>query len=155
MLGELERRLTSDPETELVASAEEQRLITRLRLAKLLAMHGDTSGLTTHVLDLSRGRPGAGVTVKLLRLDRGNSFIEIAERETDADGRVKSFFDSGASLAPGVYRLRFETQAYFERAGVETFWPHVEIAFRVTDPAQHHHVPLLLGPFGYTTYRGS
>lgn len=96
--------------------------------------------LSTHVLDAARGRPAAGVAV---RLERDGAVVATAV--TDADGRVA---DVGP-LAAGVHRLVFDT------AALSPFYPEVVIAFAVADPAEHHHVPLLLSPFAYSTYRGS
>lgn len=111
------------------------------------------SAITTHVLDLSTGRPAAGVAVKLEQ--RGASgWTTLAERRTDPDGRVRDFLAAGA-LAPAVYRLTFGTGEYFGARGVATFLPEAAITFEVLDAAQHHHVPLLLSPFGFSTYRGS
>ena len=107
-------------------------------------------GITTHVLDTSRGRPAAGVPV---RLERGGAML--GSGRTDADGRLRDLLPPHIPLHAGVYRLVFETGVYFREAGVEAFYPHVSIDFEVRDPAQHHHVPLLLSPFGYSTYRGS
>lgn len=102
--------------------------------------------VSTHVLDATTGRPAAGVQVTLRAAADGRT---ITERRTDGDGRVGDLADE---LAPGAYRLHFATEDYFD---VETFWPEVVVTFRVTDPAQHLHVPLLLSPFAYSTYRGS
>ena len=100
--------------------------------------------LSTHVLDTAAGRPAAGVPVALLDLDGE----VLAEAETDDDGRVASL---GGDLAVGTYRLRFVTSVHL---GSHAFYPEVEVVFRfVAD--EHHHVPLLLSPFGYSTYRGS
>jgi 5-hydroxyisourate hydrolase len=111
------------------------------------------SGLSTHVLDLALGRPAAGVPV---RLDRWRGGWEgLAEVTTDGDGRVARLLPEGAALIPGDYRLTFDTAAYFAARGGESFYPAVTVAFTVRDAAQHHHVPLLLSPFGYSTYRGS
>lgn len=104
------------------------------------------SALSTHVLDAVRGVPAAGVMVTLYRqawqLDSG---------ETDADGRISTL---GGALEPGTYRLVFDTGAYFARQEVGTFYPEVVVAFAVTEE-RHYHVPLLLSPFAFTTYRGS
>lgn len=108
------------------------------------------SGITTHVLDTSRGRPAAGIVV---RLERGGA--ELAHGRTDADGRLRDLLPADAPLQPGVYRLVFDTGPYFRDAGVEAFYPHVSIDFEIRDAGQHYHVPLLLSPFGYSTYRGS
>lgn len=103
--------------------------------------------LSTHVLDAARGRPAAGVAV---RLERDGAVLAAAT--TDGDGRVG---DLAAELAAGTYRLAFATGDYFAATGQQGFYPEVVVAFTVTDPAQHHHVPLLLSPFAYSTYRGS
>jgi 5-hydroxyisourate hydrolase len=105
------------------------------------------STLSTHVLDAALGRPAAGVGVRLEGAGR-----LLAEVRTDDDGRVR---DVGAGLAAGTYRLTFATAAYFAATGQQGFYPEVTVTFAVTDPGQHHHVPLLLSPFAYSTYRGS
>ena len=103
------------------------------------------NGITTHVLDTSVGRPATGVAVRLLR-----GALEVAAGTTDDDGRWTAL--AGDATTPGDYRLAFATGDYFSGAA---FHPQVVVDFTVSDPAQHHHVPLLLSPFGYTTYRGS
>jgi 5-hydroxyisourate hydrolase len=102
------------------------------------------TSLSTHVLDATSGRPAAGVVVRL----EGAGGDRIAEATTDADGRVGKL---AADLDAGVYRLVFDTGAYFP----QTFYPQVVVTFRVDGPEQHYHVPLLLSPFAYSTYRGS
>ncbi|KAF0849015.1 hydroxyisourate hydrolase [Nocardia caishijiensis] len=104
------------------------------------------TGLSTHVLDAVRGVPAEGVAVWLVRGE-----LRLTEALTDADGRVKEL---AAGLNPGDYQLFFDTGSYFAAQGVETFYPEVGIAFTVGDQA-HLHVPLLLSPFAYSTYRGS
>lgn len=101
--------------------------------------------VSTHVLDATTGRPAVGVWVTLFAADD----TVVALRQTDDDGRVS---DLAADLAAGIYRISFATEAYFD---VPTFYPEVAVTFRVTEPAQHLHVPLLLSPFAYSTYRGS
>jgi len=108
------------------------------------------SGITTHVLDTSRGRPAAGVAVTLEKHD-GNYWKLAGRSETDADGRCRSL--TGEPLTTGLYRLTFGTGAYYGEG--KTFFPEVTIAFEVSDASQHYHVPLLLSPFGYSTYRGT
>jgi 5-hydroxyisourate hydrolase len=103
--------------------------------------------LSTHVLDASRGTPAAGVAVRLATM--GGQ--ELAAAVTDADGRVR---DLGV-LTAGDYRLAFATGEYFAANGQQGFYPEVIVTFTVTDPGQHHHVPLLLSPYAYSTYRGS
>ena len=113
------------------------------------------SRITTHVLDTTRGRPAAGVRVLLHRIgDHGTADIA-GEGATDDDGRLRGLLSADDALAPGVYRLTFETGAYFATQQVESFYPSVSIDFEVRDGSEHHHVPLLLSPFGYSTYRGS
>jgi 5-hydroxyisourate hydrolase len=107
------------------------------------------SAVTTHVLDAALGRPAAGVAVRLE--DAGGA--QLAARSTDADGRAP---DLGPDTLPaGVYRIRFDTAGYFAATGQSGFYPEVSIAFRLEDPAGHYHVPLLLSPYAYSTYRGS
>jgi 5-hydroxyisourate hydrolase len=106
--------------------------------------------ISTHVLDTARGRPATGVPVVLERAGDGG-WEEAGRSRTDADGRAPLTPDVRA----GRYRLTFDTGAYFGALGVRGFYPEVAVQFEVTDPGQHHHVPLLLNPFGYSTYRGS
>ncbi len=112
------------------------------------------SAITTHVLDTARGRPAAGIAV-VLEMEQGGSWRELGRGVTDADGRVNALLAPGASLSAGVHRLTFATGAYFAAQKTAAFYPEVRVAFTIADPAQHHHVPLLLSPFGYSTYRGS
>lgn len=112
------------------------------------------SGITSHVLDTSLGVPAAGLTVRLARRDDAGAVTELEERRTNADGRVADLL-GGRPLAAGVYRLTFETGAYFAAEGKRCFYPRVEVVFEVDATDRHYHVPLLLSPFGYSTYRGS
>jgi len=109
--------------------------------------------ITTHVLDTSLGRPAASLTVSL-DVREGDNWRELGHSATDSDGRVREF-SPGTTLGVGSYRLNFETAAYFRASSREAFFDRVTIEFRVADASQHYHVPLLLTPFGYTTYRGS
>jgi 5-hydroxyisourate hydrolase len=102
--------------------------------------------LSTHVLDAVTGRPASGVEVSWF------SGALVATRQTDADGRITEW---GAELGLGVHRLVFATGAWFAARQQPTFYPEVSVAFEVTDAGAHHHVPLLLSPFAYSTYRGS
>jgi 5-hydroxyisourate hydrolase len=112
------------------------------------------SQITTHVLDTSVGRPAAGVPVMLEIAAPGGAWKELSRGATDADGRLRHLLAPGA-LVKGTYRLTFETRAYFVQQKIMGFYPHVSIVFEVADAAEHYHVPLLLGPYGYSTYRGS
>lgn len=113
------------------------------------------SAITTHVLDIALGRPAAGVPVVLETIDTQREWRPVGRGVTDADGRVRTLVDPATPLVPGVYRLTFDTLAYFASRQVRGFYPSVTIAFSVTDGSEHYHVPLLLGAHGYTTYRGS
>jgi 5-hydroxyisourate hydrolase len=111
-----------------------------------------TSHITTHVLDAVAGIPAAGVALTLTR--RGPAGEEsVASGVTDADGRNREL--GPQRLEPGTYRLVFATGAYFAARGTETFYPEVTVDFRVEEGRDHYHVPVLLSPFAYTTYRGS
>lgn len=106
--------------------------------------------LSTHVLDTARGRPAEGVELTLMDAD-GRTLAAV---RTNEDGRVPTW-PGAETLAPGRYRLRFAVGAWLAADGTEGFYDDVEIAFRATEPGAHYHVPLLLSPFGYSTYRGS
>jgi len=111
--------------------------------------------ITTHVLDTSTGRPAAQVAVVLER-DRGHAAWELVGRgETDGDGRLRTLMPDGTSITPGIYRLTFDTRRYFDRARLATFYPQIAIVFEALPGEAHYHVPLLVSPFGYSTYRGS
>ncbi|BCB83563.1 hydroxyisourate hydrolase [Phytohabitans suffuscus] len=106
--------------------------------------------LSTHVLDNATGEPARGVPVRLERRD-GDGWTPVADGRTDTDGRLRDWVPAGAWGA-GAYRLVFDTA---DHIGPDAFFPEVAVVFQVADPARHHHVPLLLSPYGYTTYRGS
>jgi len=110
------------------------------------------NAITTHILDVSAGAPARGVPVTLERQTEAGWEI-VGAGVTDDDGRLRDLL--GASLQTGNYRLAFDTGAYFAKQQTEGFYPQVTVAFAVRDAAQHYHVPLLLSPFGYSTYRGS
>ena len=111
-------------------------------------------GISTHVLDTSAGRPATRVHVTLERQTPGEVWTTVAAATTGDDGRVSSLV-AGEELEPGRYRIGFDTGAYFAASGAHAFFPAVEIVFEIADADDHYHVPLLLSPFGYTTYRGS
>ncbi|MFZ0589826.1 MAG: hydroxyisourate hydrolase [Bryobacteraceae bacterium] len=104
------------------------------------------SGISTHVLDTARGRPAAGIKVYLFSSDAA-----IGSGITDEDGRLRGLLPDGATLKPGSYRMLFEIGDYFPQG----FYPEISVSFAVQDDAAHYHVPLLISPFGYTTYRGT
>jgi hydroxyisourate hydrolase len=107
--------------------------------------------LSTHVLDTSRGGPAAGVNVRLYRV--GAEHTELARGTTDADGRIASPF--GGTLASGWYELVFAVGTYFASAGSATFYDEIPVRFRVDVGEERYHVPLLISPWAYSTYRGS
>lgn len=111
--------------------------------------------ITTHVLDTSIGRPAAGVGVRLEYLDADGTWCAAGHGTTGADGRLGTLVGSGVPLAAGSYRLTFATAAYFTGRSVASFYPQVVVEFTIADGDAHYHVPLLISPFGYSTYRGS
>ena len=111
-------------------------------------------GITTHVLDTSRGRPAAGVAVRLERW-QAPAWTALGNSRTDGDGRCRDLLAPPVELEAGRYRLVFDTAAYFAGLALPAFFPEVALDFTVGDASAHYHVPLLLAPHGYTTYRGS
>jgi 5-hydroxyisourate hydrolase len=112
------------------------------------------SAITTHVLDTAQGRPASGVAVTLELNDGPGHWRTIGQGTTDGDGRVKTLIKDNAALIAGQYRLTFHTREYFESARLPVFYPSVTVTFEAAAGARYH-LPLLLSPFGYTTYRGS
>lgn len=117
-----------------------------------------TGYLTTHVLDTARGCPAAGLPITLYRLD-GEARVKLAEMTTNADGRTDGAILPQPDFTPGTYELVFQAGTYLRASGQAgkdpLFLDAVPIRFGISDPAAHYHVPLLLSPFGYSTYRGS
>lgn len=113
------------------------------------------SAITTHILDVAQGRPARGVPVTLERQNAGCDWEVIGGGVTDADGRARDLLASAQPLTASSYRLTFDTETYFAGQAVTGFYPSVTVVFAVRDATQHYHVPLLLSPFGYSTYRGS
>ena len=111
------------------------------------------SQITTHILDTTKGKPAAGVAITLLQ-QAGDNWRELASGITNSDGRIADLLPKGKQLELGVYKIKFDTQEYFAQDGIANFYPFVEIIFNVAS-TEHYHVPLLLNPFGYSTYRGS
>ena len=113
------------------------------------------SAITTHVLDTSRGRPAAGVGVVLERSTGDDTWSVVGRGDTDGAGRQRTLMADGAPLIPGVYRLTFDTRRYFDTVGGRTLFPSVVITFEAATEESHYHLPLLLNPFGYSTYLGT
>ena len=111
------------------------------------------SQLTTHILDTSLGKPAQGVGISLYK-PQGTEWAEMASGKTNTDGRLPGLLEADKILEPGTYRLVFDTDGYFKSIGTTGLYPSVTIDFKVTDES-HYHIPLLLNPFGYSTYRGS
>ena len=111
------------------------------------------SQITTHVLNTSQGKPAQGIGVSLLKYS-GGQWEPLTSGITDQDGRVSDLLETGVKLSQDKYRLEFELESYFAELGVSTFYPEASVVFMVRDQS-HYHIPLLLSPFGYTTYRGS
>lgn len=111
------------------------------------------SQLTTHILDTTKGKPAQGVTIVVYQY-RDNAWVKMTGGVTNTDGRIPDLLEKNAILDYGIYKIRFETKEYFDRQGIAAFYPFVEIVFEI-NTKEHYHVPLLLNPFGYSTYRGS
>jgi 5-hydroxyisourate hydrolase len=112
------------------------------------------SQLTTHVLDTSNGEPAEGIRITLQKIHEDGRWMDIATKLTNADGRISDFLKDSQTLEFGIYRLIFETGSYFNELALASFYPYIPVVFEIKDES-HYHVPLLLNPFGYSTYRGS
>lgn len=113
------------------------------------------STISTHILDTALGKPADAVNVILELQNADESWTTLSEAWTDDDGRVKPFFLVETHLDAGVYRLVFDVESYYSRLDTDSFYPQVTVVFRIGDTQQHYHVPLLISPFGFSTYRGS
>jgi 5-hydroxyisourate hydrolase len=111
--------------------------------------------ISAHVLDIAAGQPARDVPVRLEQRDASGAWKLLASARTDQDGRCAQLLPEKEALTPGLYRLGFETATYFAERKLDGLYPLVEIIFQVRDSEQHFHIPLLLSPNGYTTYRGS
>lgn len=113
------------------------------------------SAITTHVLDTARGRPAPGLAVRVEHCHEGAPPEVLGRGTTDMEGRVRNLLPPGTGIMVGHYRLVFETGTYFSEMGTVGFYPEVAVTFEVRDASQHYHIPLLLSPFGFSTYRGT
>jgi 5-hydroxyisourate hydrolase len=111
--------------------------------------------ISTHILDIARGHPAENVSVRLERQDAAGNWQVITSVRTDQDGRCAELLPANEALSPGFYRLHFDTANYFAKHDAEGLYPFVEISFQVREGEPKFHIPLLLSPHGYTTYRGS
>ena len=112
------------------------------------------SQITTHVLDTAKGLPAEGIRISLQRPTNEGQWEDITSGVTNSDGRVANFMSDDMIIEPGIYRMLFDTKTYFENNDTKGFYPEVPVIFEITD-MEHYHIPLLLSPFGYSTYRGS
>lgn len=112
------------------------------------------SPITTHILDTAQGKPAVNVPIALSRFTDANEWEELGAGRTNDDGRIVDLLPADG-LTPGTYRMHFDTEAYFSAQNQKGFYPFVEVVFSIEATDQHYHVPLLLNPFGYSTYRGS
>lgn len=113
------------------------------------------SAITTHILDLTQGRPAEGVPVVLEFHTPAHGWHVLASGVSGADGRLSDLLPEGERPEPGSYRLTFDTDTYFAAHDIKGFYPAVTVVFTIEDPGEHYHLPLLLSRFGYSTYRGS
>lgn len=110
--------------------------------------------LSVHVLDLQSGQPSAGIKV-MLEQRAGEQWRQLASGVTNAQGRIAALYPEGKAIAAGEYRIVFQTGEHFAKQGKPSFFPRIPVEFKVDNPEQHYHIPLLLSPFGYSTYRGN
>ncbi|MEC5396081.1 hydroxyisourate hydrolase [Riemerella anatipestifer] len=110
--------------------------------------------LSSHILDITAGKPATGVKITLSKKDKDNKWIKIDEKSTDDNGRIKDFLKQDGTNNIGVYKLTFHTSSYFETLGQKSFYPFIEVVFELINN-EHYHVPITLSPFGYSTYRGN
>ncbi|MCF6132628.1 2-oxo-4-hydroxy-4-carboxy-5-ureidoimidazoline decarboxylase [Flavobacterium wongokense] len=157
MLALLNDRLQNTTEEELHIAMGEQQKISIIRFKKMLP-DGDfsflkVSQITTHVLDTSTGIPGKDISIRLQAF-RNGKWQTITQGITNADGRIPDLLAPDKNLKPDTYKMVFDTGSYYSKTNTKTFYPIVEIIFSTFDE-MHYHVPLLVNPFGYSTYRGS
>lgn len=113
------------------------------------------SPITTHVLNTTKGRPASGIKVELYKMNESNKWDKLGAGTTDADGRINDLISKETVISPGTYRMTFDVGSYFQTQNIDSFYTSIPIAFTINNPDQHFHIPLLLSPFGYSTYKGS
>lgn len=126
------------------------------RTLHILAVHflKNMTQITSHILDTSRGSPAEGVLTILMQ-QQNDDWLMLGSASTDADGRIADFTGSIDQLPGGIYKLTFYMSGYYENLQQSCFYPYIEVVFEISGDGQHYHVPLLVNPFGYSTYRGS
>jgi 5-hydroxyisourate hydrolase len=131
-----------------------KQLILAVILASATAIAAAANPLSVHVLDLQTGQPTAGIAVTLEQR-AGDQWRELAAGVTDAQGRIPALFPEDKTMVAGEYRIVFKTGEHYARQKQATFFARIPVEFTVDKPTQHYHIPLLLSPFGYSTYRGN
>lgn len=113
--------------------------------------------LSTHILDINSGQPASNVKVELYNLDQNRQWVKISEKFTKKNGRIADFlpYEKTENRSFGVYKLKFYTKDYYISHKVDSFYPFVEVSFELLKDQKHYHIPIILSPFGYSTYRGS
>lgn len=154
MLTILKNRLGNTLENELRIAMGEQYKITLNRLQQYIdGFKFDQSQVTTHVLNTSEGVPGKNIHIVFMEF-KNDKWLCISSGITNTDGRISNLLPPGRKLPDGIYKMIIDTQSYFKKKKIVTFYPSVEIQFFINND-NHYHIPLLISPFGYTTYRGS
>lgn len=110
--------------------------------------------LSSHILDITTGKPAAGVKITFSKKDKNDNWTVLEEKNTDENGRIKDFLKQDGSNTAGIYKLTFHTSPYFKALGQKSFYPFIEVVFEL-EGNEHYHVPITLSPFGYSTYRGN
>ncbi|UPT66564.1 MAG: hydroxyisourate hydrolase [Sphingobacteriales bacterium JAD_PAG50586_3] len=110
--------------------------------------------LSSHILDITTGKPATDVKITLSKKDNKDNWIKVDEKNTDSNGRIKDFLKQDGKDNTGIYKLTFHTSPYFKSLGYKSFYPFIEVVFELVDN-EHYHVPITLSPFGYSTYRGN
>ncbi|MEO5966689.1 MAG: 2-oxo-4-hydroxy-4-carboxy-5-ureidoimidazoline decarboxylase [Ferruginibacter sp.] len=154
MLNLLKSRLDNSLEDELRIAMGEQYKITQNRLKQYIdGFNFEQSQVTTHVLNTAEGTPGEGISIVMKSLNN-EKWVCVSQGITNADGRISELLPPNRKLPDGIYKMIIDTQSYFKKKKLESFYPSVEIQFYIINDS-HYHIPLLISPFGYTTYRGS
>jgi len=157
ILSGLKTRLDNSKDVEVQVCLEEVKQIAALRaldIVKKMAIQAHPDPLSSHMLDITIGRPAHGVTLTLLKMGEKGVWQEINEKQTNVDGRASAFL-SWDNFDAGLYKVHFKTAEYFKSQGKGCFYPYIEVVFNIQDATQHFHIAVLLSPFGYTTYRGT
>lgn len=125
-----------------------------LASAQLGFSQNNSYQLSSHILDITTGKPAADVKITLSKQDAKGNWVVIEEKNTDANGRIKDFLKQEGKNNTGIYKLTFHTNPCFKPLGQKSFYPFIEVVFELVDN-EHYHVPITLSPFGYSTYRGN